>query len=243
MEIKYAEPCQDFSIERWHGGERKSVEDTVITESSITIHVDGKEVASLACSPWRYDELAVGYLYSEGVIDGLDDVKSIEIDGDTVRVELTGASEARNNQTSLESEPLVLEPSAVTRLSGALETMSSLFERTGGVHIAALSDGSQIIANCEDIGRNNALTRLIGRCLFDGVSTKGKIVVFSGRVPEEVINRVIRAQFCMIISCSAPTSLSIKLAEENGVTLIGFARSNRFNVYACPERVAFKRTD
>src|SRR5690625_2672954 len=111
------------------------------------------------------------------------------------------------------------------------------FQRTGGVHNAALATPGELLFTRTDIGRHNALDKIFGAMLQEKIPAKGKLVVFSGRVSSEVLLKISKMGIGLIISKSAVTDLAVKLAEDLGITVIGFARKNRMNIYTHPERV------
>lgn len=157
-----------------------------------------------------------------------------------------GASEGSGGGSGSPGVPTLARVSSGVRIAAAdvcrgiaaFERSSDLFHRTGGVHAAALVDAQGVVARREDIGRHSAMDKLVGWCVKNRVSARDKLVMFSGRVPQEIICKVIRLGCPAIVSPGAPTSLSVDLAEEYGVTLIGFAKADRFNVYSHAERVA-----
>ena len=119
-----------------------------------------------------------------------------------------------------------------------LERQSLLFRKTGGVHSAALADmRGRVLAWREDIGRHSALDKLVGWCVCSGERAAECMVLFSGRVPLEIVARVAALGCPLVVSPGAPTNLSIELAERSGLTLVGFAKHGRFNVYSHPERI------
>lgn len=158
-------------------------------------------------------------------------------------VEARAAAKARSSRAGAEGflpavdSELTLAMEDVTGRIALLEEGSELFHRTGGVHSAVLADDHGIVAWFEDIGRHSALDKLIGWCVIHGVSAADKTLLFSGRVPYEIITKAIKLGCPAIISPGAPTGLSIDLAQCYGVTLIGFAKKDRFNVYSHPERI------
>lgn len=222
------------SIRRWKDGAWSCQDDFVAEEVFLRICVNGSVYASLVCSPWALDELVIGYLHTDGVISSYDEVESLCFEGDAALVQLRSAPAAPRSPVSHPVRPLTAR--GVVHLVQTLEDDSTLFHHTGGVHNAALSDGERILFSCEDVGRHNALDRLIGRCLIQGISMKDMVIVFSGRVPDEIIRKVAWASCRAMVSVSAPTSMAIETAREAGITLICFVRQNRFNVYTHPDR-------
>ena len=131
----------------------------------------------------------------------------------------------------------MVTPGQVWNLSDRLEEMSVLFQQTGGVHNAALCAPTEVILFYEDVGRHNAVDKIFGRAFLNGISLEDKILVFSGRVSSEIVIKVGKMGLPVIISRSAPTDLGIEMAEKLGITIVGFAKGERMNVYTYPERI------
>jgi FdhD protein len=142
-------------------------------------------------------------------------------------------------QASLDcaNQPL-LTPEQITESVAALFENQEVYKQTGGVHTSALSDGARILAVAEDVGRHNTLDKLAGICLMNGIRLSSGVILTTGRISSEMLQKASRMGACMIISRTAPTSLSIQLAKDRNITLIGYARRDRFNVYTHPERVS-----
>jgi FdhD protein len=249
-------------IQRITAGGRIETEDTVVRELSLTIFLNGKELITLLCSPSALDALAVGFLFSEGIIKNRDEIGEIAVDagGGMVRVSTTGDIEpdawslsrpiitsAGKKRSSLNPAGFIHHPrieSGVTISAG--ETMalvnefqrrSAVFQATGGVHSAALCDTREILVFADDIGRHSAIDKVLGHCLLQGIATDDRIVVTSGRIPSEILLKAARARVPIVVSVSAPTDLGVKLADGLGITVIGFVRGDRMNVYTHAERV------
>ena len=118
---------------------------------------------------------------------------------------------------------------------------SQIYRITGGVHSAALCDTRSILVFNEDIGRHNAIDKIFGQCLLEDIPTDERMIITSGRISSEILLKVAKRNIPVIISKSAPTDLAVKLANDLGVTLIGFVRGERMNVYANGWRVASDR--
>lgn len=225
--------------------------DSVIEEVVYTIMVNGAVYRDATCSPWHIPELVVGNLFTAGKIDAIEQISSLDIDDEAgvIRVEI-GEGAVADTQGSVVDrvlcpqadsrvavEPMLTAEEVSTRI-GFLEGNSKLFHRTGGVHSAVLVDcEGELVAWFEDIGRHNALDKLAGWCVMNHVDASDKILLFSGRVPREIIARAIRIGVPVVISPGAPTNLSIALACEHGITLIGFAKNGKFNVYTHTARI------
>ncbi|MCL2677487.1 MAG: formate dehydrogenase accessory sulfurtransferase FdhD, partial [Clostridiales bacterium] len=166
------------------------------------------------------------------MIGGASDIQSLEIAGETVRAALSPASPA--------SPPLPekrFSARQILRLPPLFLCLSSVFEKTGGVHSCALSDGEEILFFAEDVGRHNAADKIIGHCLLQGIEMRDKLLLTSGRAPFEIIAKVLRAGFALLVSRSAPTDKAIEAAREGGLPLAAFARNGRFNVYSHAEKI------
>ncbi len=240
---------------RWQSGRFSTESDTLVREVPVTVFLNGKEFASLACSPRHLKELAAGFLFTQGVLQKKEDLIEIEVfEGeDPIRVEVrahcpageklskeglfcSGHAQSRLKHP-LDACALTIAPTQISRLAAELEQRSLLFKETGGAHSAALCTTEEAIFFYEDIGRHNAVDKLAGRCFLEGVFTGDKVLVFSGRVFTEILSKVAAMGVPVIISRSAPTELTVRTAGELGITVVGFARGERFNVYTCPERV------
>ncbi len=249
-------------ITRIRGTEREMIPDRVTVEAPITIYLNGNELVTLLATPEKSDLLALGFLRSEGLLTSYDQVTSLYIrEEGLVEVELkddaTLAKSLYGKRTvtsgcgkgtvffnvldSLRSSPLTgslkITSGKALALVELLQDKAEIFKATGGVHSAALSDGEQVLFFCEDIGRHNAIDKIIGECLLKGVSTEDKIIVSSGRLSSEILLKAAKLKIQLLISRAAPTSLSIELAESLNITLVGFARGKRLNIYTHQWRI------
>ena len=253
------------AILRFRGRFACAKTDYVVEEACFQLRLDGRVVDEFTCSPWGLEELAVGRLYSRGLIESWNQLSCVTVDEERGVLDVCKAAEARpvqakgtvipfadvlefNKRASMDGDApcalkrvhssLRLDPVDVSSRISLLERESDLFHLTGGVHAAALSDASGVVARFEDVGRHNALDKLVGWCIMNDVHVDDKTLLFSGRVPQEIILKAIRLGVPVVVSPGAPTSLSVDLAEEYGITLIGFAKRGRFNVYSHAERIA-----
>lgn len=133
-----------------------------------------------------------------------------------------------------------LDPSILHGLPGKLESAQSVFSRTGGLHACGLFDRNGTLEFLrEDVGRHNAVDKVIGRLFLDGgIPASGKIVLVSGRTSFELVHKTAAAGIPALLAVSAPSSLAVDTARACGMTLVGFLRDDRFNVYSGPERIA-----
>jgi FdhD protein len=229
---------------------KSSVADVVVRESPLTIVLNNRELVTLLCSPEDLSYLAIGFLFSEGLIKSKDDIKEIMADDErgVVHVETKGLvslPSAKRLITSgggrapfyrLRGQAKVksnIEVSAqeVFALIAEFVQRSAVFKATGGVHSAALCDTKSILVFSEDIGRHNAIDKIFGECLLKGIPTAGRLVITSGRVSSEIVLKVVRRDVPLLISKAAPTNMGVRLANDLGITLIGFVREKRMNLY------------
>jgi len=238
-------------------------EDITTMEFALTIILNNQELVTLLCSPTDLKYLAIGFLVSEGLLKSKDEIKKIVVDDQrgVVRVETEedkglasqllfkrlitsgcgrGASFYSTadvkNQAKVESQITISAPQ-VFALVNQFQHRSQLYKATGGVHSAALCDTESILLFSEDIGRHNAIDKIFGECILTDLPTQDRIMITSGRISSEILLKVAKRNIPILISKSAPTNLGVKLAADLGITLIGFARGKRMNVYTDSWRV------
>jgi FdhD protein len=252
------------SILRYEKGVWSSRNDPVTSERPLHIRINGNPFITLLCTPVQRKELVAGFLLSEGFIDGTGQIGSIELDAqaDTVSVALSGVEldlEERVRNVTLTSGcgrgtilcdvmdalegpratgKVQLTPEQILARMRDLQRHSTSYLKTGGTHSAAVTDGERLIAFAEDLGRHNAVDKVLGACCLDGIETKDKAVFSSGRISSEIIMKVARSGVPVLVTRAAPTDQVIQIAETLLITLVGFARGNRMNVYSCPERIS-----
>jgi FdhD protein len=138
---------------------------------------------------------------------------------------------------SLHNINLTLQPEEIERFFEMLLEAQVLYRKTGGVHTSILSDGSKTLVSAEDIGRHNTLDKIAGLCLMNGIWPQTRILMTTGRISSEMLQKAANLNVPILISRTSPSSLSIEMAERYGITLIGYARRQRFNVYSNSQRV------
>lgn len=214
----------------------ESVED-VVEEKRYEVIVNEKLSYNLTCSPFNVLELLVGNMWMRNLIDNKEDIKSIDIGEEIIKVELNVEIKNKNRDYKFVNSQLTLSKTKVTELMKKLQDRANLFSRTGGVHNAGLCDGEELIAFMEDIGRHNTVDKLMGYCILNEIDISNKIIVFSGRIPFEIINKLSMMAIPIFISKSAPTSLGVDMARKYNITICGFTRGERYHIYSCPKRL------
>ena len=214
--------------------------DVVAREFPLTITLNNKEVATLPCSPQKLNYLAVGFLASEGLINSRDDITKITVDRKkgAVRVKTKKAIKPtpHTQAKKVDSDITISAPQVFALVEDFIQR-SQLFKDTGGVHSAALADTENILVFGDDIGRHNAIDKVLGECILNNIPTAGRLLITSGRVSSEIVLKVARRNIPLLISKAAPTNLGVRLAQKLGLTLIGFARNKKMNLYANEWRV------
>jgi FdhD protein len=241
---------------------RSSIEDVVAREFPLTIILNNQEVVTLLCSPVNLKYLAVGFLFSEGLLQSKDEIKktivddqrgvvrveteeSGEIDRDVLfrRIITSGCGRGASFYSAADATGQKVESQVemsahdVFTLVRDFQHRSQVYRMTGGVHSAALCDTENILVFSEDIGRHNAIDKIFGECLLKDLPTDGRIVITSGRISSEILLKVAKRNIPIVISKSAPTDLGMKLANDLGITLLGFVRGKRMNVYTHEGRI------
>ncbi len=239
------------------------IEDEVAVEEPLEIVVEGRPLAVTMRTPGHDEELAAGFLHGEGLLDGPPRFEPDPTLGAN-RVALAGPLRrdpgARSFYTTSSCgvcgkgalEEVALDaPRAPDGPRVARELLASLpdrlhqpeFARTGGLHATGLFDehGELLIVR-EDVGRHNAMDKVVGRALLDGWLPLGRrLLCVSGRLSFELVQKAAMAGAPVLVGVGAPTSLAVSLARDRGITLCGFARAGRVNVYSGPERVIESR--
>jgi FdhD protein len=248
---------------------RGEVTDHVAVELPLEVRLDGAPFSVIMRTPGADRELALGFLFSEGLIRGRGEVEHIDIDEpssvvDVVfspsRAEAVAQALAGRRQVTMNSscgmcgrrtlESLAVDAPRATidwsigsrmmsALPDALRAAQPAFARTGGLHAAACFDlQGRLEASAEDVGRHNAVDKLLGRMLDGGrLPLARSLLLVSGRTSFEIVQKAWLGGIPLVAAVSAPSSLAIDLAQEAGITLLGFLREGRFNIYTHPERV------
>lgn len=252
---------ETVEILRINGERQERLGDTVVTEFPLTIVLNGEELVTLLCTPQHLDYLAIGYLVSEGLIREKEDVKRISVDDLTGAVQVSTAEPDKTPQIAFKrlitsgcgrstsaydrdatplakvSSTVTASPTDVFALMNEFQQRCTVFKATGGVHAAALCDKSGILVFHEDIGRHNAIDKVLGQCLLENIATEDRMLLTTGRVSSEVVMKTARRNIPLLVSKSPPTNLAVTLAKDLGITLIGFVRGQRMNIYANEWRI------
>ena len=269
-------PATTTQIEAWTGDEVRDRLDTLAVEEPLEIRLAGCRVAVTMRTPGDDLDLAAGFLFTEGIIHGPDDIAHMAhcpTDDEVSRLNIVNVNPAdpapvdpdrwsrnfyvtsscgvcgkasidaiRQEAPSITSRMRVSHDT-LYRLAGTLQGAQAVFGQTGGLHAAGLfSAAGELLALREDVGRHNAVDKVIGHALRAGMlPLDDHLLMVSGRASFEIMQKALMAGVPLVAAVSAPSSLAVQLARETGMTLVGFLRAKdgqgRFNVYAGVERI------
>lgn len=244
-------------ILRYGPGGSEEAEDLVASETLLEVFVNGRRAAGLMCTPSMLRELAVGFVMSEGIAEGLciERVSLVSQDGG-FRVEMHAEGEVRLEGGAVSSgcaggitfsvarpapaveDSATVEAAVLFSVMKELLTREGLYASTGCAHRTALADGGGIVCFAEDIGRHNALDKVIGSAILDREGFAGRMMFSSGRLSSDMVSKCAAVGVPIIASRGAPTSKAVDIAEAACITLVGFLRGSRFNIYTRPERIS-----
>ncbi|MEW6447126.1 MAG: formate dehydrogenase accessory sulfurtransferase FdhD [Bacillota bacterium] len=232
---------QTWQVHRYTAGRWEEDSDTLAVETDLKVYLDGEFLRSLLFLPQNPELLVLGYLFNTGLISGAHEVKTMTVDLERHQVWVTRSNleqEPPHSSVLSSTEPS-LSPGTILKLADIL-SQNRLFQQTGAVHCGLLACHDSVIFSTEDTGRLNVLDKLAGFALTEHPATRELVLVFSGRLTGEVMRRVARMRIPIVVSPAAPTSKGLKIAVANNITVVGFARGKRFNLYTYPERVIGK---
>ena len=247
---------KEISFSQYSEGKWQPQVAQVPLEQAVTLIVNGKPWTDMLCTPAMIAEMAVGFLYNERLIDYAEDITRVHVcdTGDFVEVDAaypiarptswvktTGCGGGQTAQRLENSKKPQLHE--VTLTAGAVSKLLASFMQTQdaqtssrGVHCSALSDGESILVLADDIGRHNTLDKLMGFILLKQPTLQPSVLLTTGRISSEMLQKSARIGVSVVISMTSPNSVTVDLAQDWGMTLIGYTRGSRFNVYTHPER-------
>jgi FdhD protein len=239
-----------------NGEQVESRVESVAVEASIALIINHQHRIDLIVSPNDLEDLAVGYLISEGIVSDAGQIQSVEVQGDQILVEI--AKEASDVELWFEvrssgcvgvkmqyedlditiTSPLVVPAPTLFAMEEIVQGWSSVWRATGGCHIASVfaPDGTLLYA-AEDVGRHNAMDKVIGKVFRSCTDPSQVVAITSGRLAAGLVAKAARAGFPILLSKAAALDAGVALAEQVGMTLCGFVRGQKMNVYAHPQRV------
>ena len=250
-------------IDKLIGNELHYEEDVTIDESRLNLYLNGNKTISMMCIPKDQDAHAIGFLMSENVISSIDDIKELKTSEDGLRVDITASINEESLENLYKEKTLVsgcgggvtgnvegnvqvpfnqtafkIDASKVLSEIAIFYHESELYKLTGCVHKAMIylnECGTTITA--EDIGRHNAIDKVMGKCKLKKHDTTKSVLFVSGRLSSEMVVKAVMHKIPVIVSRTAPTFLGVQTAHKHGITLIGFARGKKMNIYTHKGRI------
>lgn len=236
----------ELPIKQFSGGGFIETTDTVVMERNIRLIFNGVPRLTVSVSPAELEAFIYGFMYTSGLIGSPHDVRSVESGEEEVRVELVdsrmvsgdltigsagGRFPAAANRGKVFEERWMPDLSALFSLYETFINKSQVFSQTGGVHSAGIAGGGEVHYFSEDIGRHNAIDKVIGKGLLAGIDFSAHYLLLSGRISSEITGKAFNAGIPCIVSQSATTSLAVERARQYNMTVIGFLRGQRCNIY------------
>jgi len=237
-------------------GPPKSIEGRIVEEALTCISVNGMELATFMCTPRDLDRLALGFLFNEGLIKSLDDVDVLHISQSNCvdiwlktdfkppeRLIVTAGcgGGVTFDDLSKQHNPLEMDTKAtmdqLVTLMREMHLGATLYQRSRGIHTAALANHDKVLLQVEDLGRHNCIDKLCGAALQENIPTREGILLSSGRISSEMINKARRLETPIICSRTSPTSLSVALAKTWNISIVAYLRQNKMRIYSHPERI------
>jgi FdhD protein len=240
------------SFIKLRGGKAEEAKGGVVREQPLVVYVNGEKFVTLLCSPLKLDCLVVGYLWLEKVIASLDDIARLEVSEVDGRADVT-----LTREVELPTERILtsgcgggitfrIDPRLFPRIRSSVRVRpEQLFQRMRelfaaaenyrafrGIHGAALADGDRLFVVAEDVGRHNAVDKIKGEALLKGISTEDKILLSTGRISSEMLLKAARMGVPLVASRTSPTEMALSLAEQLGLTVVGYVRADSLNLYA-----------
>jgi len=258
---------REIEITRYSVKGNEKLKDIVVEEYPLNLFVNGQEMATLLCSPLDLEFLSVGFLASAGLIESARDIKEVNIleeegiaeielykqinlskgtnESHTITTSSTGGSRFYNIKEALDvfasnGDETNIDYGTIIELAQKFDNRCTIFKQTGGAHACAFATNEDIVIFHEDIGRHNAMDKVIGHCIMEDIDFEKGFVLTSGRISSEMLVKAAKRRIPIYISRSAPTALAVEISQKTNILLIGFTRGKRFNVYNGVSRIINK---
>lgn len=240
--------------QNYKNGKITNVTENVVKDSTITLTINNKIKRSLSAIEDSLKEFAVGYLFNENMVKTLEDIEKIEIDGNKINVEINdtllktketvlcsdsagGWRSKINNIEPVTSNFQVKSDELIERIE-ELKNNAQIWQATGGTHVAGIVYKDNFIVK-EDVSRHVAVDKVIGYGILHDYDLSNCYVIYSGRMPADMVIKIVRAGIPVLASNAAPAYSGCETAKKGNVTLVGFLRGQRFNVYNNKNRIIF----
>jgi FdhD protein len=243
------------------GDDVERVESGVIEEVLVSIYVNGQELATVMCSPIDHEALALGFLVNEGVIQSMDEVGLVKVNLPKTTVDVllnrehfepprrmiltSGCGGGITLQHLTESyraleTDFVTTPDVILQRMKDLQGAAKLYNQVRGVHTAIIGNVEKLLVSAEDVGRHNAVDKVAGKALMNGLETKDCLLLTSGRISSEMLGKARRMGIPVVVSRTSPTSITLQLAQAWNICVVGYVRQGSMRVYTHPQRLGIK---
>jgi FdhD protein len=236
-------------------GEPSKVVETIVNDEEIELTINNSVSRRFSISPGSLREFTVGYLLGEGLTVSVDNITDITIKDNTIKAEIdlvdfdirkelvVGSDCFGGWRTKIEfvgkvESNYTVSKEALIEAFDKLKEEAKVWKKTGGTHVAGLVSGDNFIA-IEDVSRHVAVDKVIGAGALENYDFTKSFIVYSGRMPADMLIKIARVGIPIIASNAAPTSSGVSVAEMARVTMVGFVRGERFNIYTHPHRISF----
>jgi FdhD protein len=219
------------NIIRIKEGERTQTQDHLTKEVTLKVVINSEETLIFPCSGDYVNEMITGFLYTKGYISSIGDINTLDyhIESLTASVNLERSKSLMDNFSG--KAGIQLTTSQILKFMDTFTGLSEQFRMTGAVHTAAMATQNGIQKYFDDIGRHNAIDKLIGYGVTNNEPFSDKCLLLTCRMSQSIISKVISAGFPMVVSTSPPNDQSLEMARENNIAMAGFVRGNRMNIY------------
>jgi FdhD protein len=239
-------------------GQAEAVQGGLSEEISLSLYLNGQELSTVMCSPIDQEALALGFLYTEGVIRSRDEVRLIRLNAARTLIDIfldsqpvnlprrmvltSGCGGGISLRDLAETYPpltsdLAITPEVIGARMRDLNDSARLYHQVRGVHTSILGNAEKLLISAEDIGRHNTIDKLAGKALQAGIDTCDSILVTSGRISSEMLGKARQMGVPLVASRTAPTSIAVNLAKAWNICVVGYVRRNGMRVYTHPHRL------
>ena len=242
--------------QNYKNGKINYVTEKVVKDSTITLTINNEISRSLSAIEDSLEEFAVGYLFNENMVKSIDDIEKIEINENHINVEIddkllktketvlcsdsSGGWRSKIKEIEPISSDFQVEADELINRIEELKNNAQIWQATGGTHVAGIVYKNNFIVK-EDVSRHVAVDKVIGAAFKSGYDLTQSYITYSGRMPADMLIKVIRVGIPIIISNAAPAASGYEIAKKGNITMVGFVRNNRFNLYSAPQRINLKK--
>lgn len=240
--------------QNYKNGKINYVTEKVVKDSTITLTINNEISRSLSAIEDSLEEFAVGYLFNENMVKSIDDIEKIEINENHINVEIddkllktketvlcsdsSGGWRSKIKEIEPISSDFQVEADELINRIEELKNNAQIWQATGGTHVAGIVYKNNFIVK-EDVSRHVAVDKVIGYGILHNYDLSNSYIIYSGRMPADMVIKIVRAGIPVLASNAAPACSGCETAKKGNVTLVGFLRGQRFNVYNNKNRIIF----